>query len=232
MDSADKLLKYLIVVAGGVGRRMGSETPKQFLPLAGRPLMMHTIDRFVSVCPKAEIIVVLGKTFVDVWEKLCREHNFITPHRVAEGGTERFYSVRNGLCHVSKRSLVAVHDAVRPFVSPDTIERCFREAAQFGNAVPVITPVETVRQVLKTGNSRMLRRNMLRLVQTPQVFKSEILIQAYSRSFRNSYTDDASVVEAAGEKIHMVQGNPENIKITTQADMIMAEGLLSIQRSC
>ena len=226
MGSADKRLKYLVVVAGGVGSRMGSETPKQFLPLAGRPLMMHTIERFVSVCPNADIIVVLGKAFVDEWERLCSVHNFITPHRVVEGGTERFYSVRNGLKLVSKKSLVAVHDAVRPFATPETIENCFRDAAHFGNAVPVITPTETVRQVLRTGNSRILRRSMIRLVQTPQVFKSEILLQAYSRPFRSSYTDDASVVEAAGEKIHLVQGNSENIKITTPADMMMAEELM------
>lgn len=226
MDSADKLFQYLVVVAAGIGTRMGSEIPKQFLPLAGRPLMMHTIDRFASVCPKTDIIVVLGKAFIDEWERLCREHNFTTPHSVAEGGTERFYSVSNGLRLVSKRSLVAVHDAVRPFVLPDTIERCFREAALYGNAVPVITPAETVRQLLKTGKSRILRRNMIRLVQTPQVFKSEILLKAYSRTFSSNFTDDASVVEAAGEKIHLVEGNPENIKITTPADMAMAEVLL------
>lgn len=226
MSEADKLYKYLVVVAGGVGTRMGTETPKQFLPLDGKPLMMHTIERFVAASPGTDIIVVLGKAFFNEWESLCREHNFTIPHRMAEGGAERFYSVRNGLNLISRRSLVAVHDAVRPFVSPATIERCFREAALYGNAVPVVTPSETVRQVMRRGNSRVLRRNMIRLVQTPQVFNSEILLKAYSRPCRSSYTDDASVVEAAGERIHLVEGNPENIKITTPADMVMAIELM------
>jgi 2-C-methyl-D-erythritol 4-phosphate cytidylyltransferase len=205
---------------------MGTETPKQFLPLDGKPLMMHTIERFVAASPGTDIIVVLGKAFFNEWESLCLEHNFTIPHRMAEGGAERFYSVRNGLNLISRSSLVAVHDAVRPFVSPATIERCFSEAAVYGNAVPVVTPSETVRQVMRTGNSRILRRNMIRLVQTPQVFNSEILLKAYSRARRSSFTDDASVAEAAGERIHLVEGNPENIKITTPADMVLANELL------
>jgi 2-C-methyl-D-erythritol 4-phosphate cytidylyltransferase len=226
MSDADKLYKYLVVVAGGVGKRMGSETPKQFLPLEGKPLMMHTIERFVAASPGTEIIVVLSRAFFSEWESLCQQHNFTLPYRMAEGGSERFYSVRNGLNLVSRRSLVAVHDAVRPLVSPATIERCFTEAAVYGNAVPVVTPSETVRQVMRSGNSRILRRSMIRLVQTPQVFNSEILLKAYSRRHRESFTDDASVVEAAGERIHLVEGNPENIKITTPADMVLAGELL------
>ncbi|MCA1756329.1 MAG: 2-C-methyl-D-erythritol 4-phosphate cytidylyltransferase [Bacteroidales bacterium] len=226
MSEADKLFKYLVVVAGGVGKRMGTSTPKQFMPLAGRPLMMHTIERFVSASPATEVIVVLGKELFNEWDRLCREHNFTIPHRMAEGGAERFNSVRSGLNLISRSSLVAVHDAVRPFASSATIENCFREAAIYGNAVPVVTPSETVRQVMRTGNSRILRRNMIRLVQTPQVFNSEIVLKAYSRPYRSSYTDDASVVEAAGEKIHLVEGNPENIKITTPADMILAGEIL------
>jgi 2-C-methyl-D-erythritol 4-phosphate cytidylyltransferase len=226
MSEAHKLYRYVVVVAGGVGTRMGSETPKQFLPLEGKPLMMHTIERFVAASPGTEIIVVLGKPFFREWESLCKKHNFTLPHRIAEGGDERFYSVRNGLNLISRRSLVAVHDAVRPFASAGTIERCFSEAAVYGNAVPVVTPSETVRQVLRSGNSRMLRRNMIRLVQTPQVFNSEILLKAYSRTRRESFTDDASVVEAAGERIHMVEGNPENIKITTPSDMVLAGELI------
>jgi len=223
--SKDEFHKYLVVVAGGKGTRMGSSIPKQFLTIAGRPLLMHAVDRFVNVFPGIEVVIVLDPLLFDDWRDLCNIHSFNISHNLVPGGKERFNSVLSGLNMVSRHSLIAIHDAVRPFVSSDTIIRCFDEAARYGNAIPVISPPESVRQADEKGLSHPVDRNTVKLVQTPQVFRSDILLKAYASPFKRSFTDDATVVEYSGEIIRLVEGNPENIKITTRADMIIGEGI-------
>lgn len=221
--------KYCIIVAGGSGRRMMSAIPKQFLLLDGKPLLMHTIERFHSFDPLIEIIVVLPPEHHSLWSSLVEEYSFGISHRVASGGEERFHSVRAGLALVTGDSLVAVHDGVRPLVSHDTIWRCYADAGEFGTAVPFIEPADSVR-VLEGDDSRPLPRNMVRLIQTPQVFRASIIMKAYERDFDPSFTDDATVAEADGIKIHLTHGNRENIKITTPEDLAVAHILAGILR--
>ncbi len=223
------LHRYLLVVAGGRGLRMGSSVPKQFLLLFGKPMIFHTINRFLEYDPGIELIIVLPRDSTSVWEELCIKHGFDHDHNIVIGGEERYNSVQNGLSLIRQKSLVAVHDAVRPLVSIDTIDRCFLTAEKKGNAVPFIKPSESIREILSATRNRVLSREMIALIQTPQVFRSEILLAAYGKSFQPGFTDDASVVEAAGHKINLVEGNAENIKITTAEDLIVAESLLRNQ---
>ncbi len=208
---------------------MMSAIPKQFLLLDGKPLLMHTIERFHSFDPLIEIIVVLPPEHHSLWSSLVEEYSFGISHRVAAGGEERFHSVRAGLALVKGDSLVAVHDGVRPLVSHDTIWRCYADAGEFGTAVPFIEPADSVR-VLEGDDSRPLPRNMVRLIQTPQVFRASIIMKAYERDFDPSFTDDATVAEADGIKIHLTHGNRENIKITTPEDLAVAHILAGILR--
>lgn len=217
--------RYALIVAGGSGKRMESETPKQFLPLGGVPILMHTLALFHRLNPSPSLFLVLPKNEIASWEKLCREHSFGIPHRIIRGGETRFQSVKNGLEAIEGEGLVAIHDGVRPLVSPSVIEDCYYTAGEKGNAIPAVRPVETVR----TGemeDSKLGNRNQLWLVQTPQVFELKRIKQYYQKPFKPEYTDDASVAEASGEKIHLVAGNRENIKITTPSDLRMAEALL------
>ena len=208
---------------------MKSVIPKQFLPLEGRPLLMHTIERFHSFDNSIELILVLPADYHSLWNKLCAEHSFVISHRLVAGGEERFHSVRAGLALVSGESLVAIHDGVRPLVSHDTIWRCYADAEEFGNAVPFVEPADSVR-VLEGDDSKPLPRDDVRLIQTPQVFLSSLIIKAYEHSFSSSFTDDATVAEAAGIKIHLTHGNRENIKITTPEDMAVAHALAMMLR--
>ncbi len=204
---------------------MRSATPKQFLLLEGRPLLMHSMERFHSFDPAITIIVVLPQEHHDMWKRLCSEHSFSISHRVVAGGEERFHSVRNGLEHVNDEALVAIHDGVRPLVSHDTIWRCYADAEQFGNAVPFIGPADSVR-LLEGDESRPVSRNLVRLIQTPQVFRGSVIRKAYRREYDPAFTDDATVAEAGGVKIHLTHGNRENIKITTPEDMAVAAALI------
>ena len=220
--------RYAILVAGGKGLRMGSDIPKQFLPLRGRPVLMHTIDVFRRTYPDIHIILVLPREQQDYWRQLCGQHGYDVELCVADGGETRFHSVRNGLSQIpdDARGVVGVHDGVRPFVSPETIRRCFESAEEFGAVVPVVPVVETVRQVLADGNSMTVDRNAYRLVQTPQTFDIQLLKKAYGQPFDPFFTDDASVVEAMGHPIKLVEGNNENIKLTNPADLKLAEGMM------
>ena len=224
----EDLQKYVIIVAGGVGKRMVSDIPKQFIELCGLPLMMHAINRFVEYDSTIRIVVVLPGPEIERWNDLCRKHNFYTEHTVVEGGYERFYSVKNGLKAITGQSFVAVHDGVRPLVSTETIKRCFDMAAQRGNAIPVIEPSESVRKTGSGDKNQTLNRDNIKLVQTPQVFRSDLLLRAYNSDYLPSYTDDATVVEQLGENINLVPGNIENIKITTQEDLIVAKAIMGI----
>ncbi len=265
---------------------MKSDLPKQFLLLDGRPLLMHTIERFSTFDSSIIIIVVLPAEHLVMWKKLCDDHSFTVSHRVVAGGQERFHSVRAGLecltedkpqaagddtasdragidddrsaaghdgagsggaTGTGNRSvaagynavtggpgdvddiLIAVHDGVRPLVSHDTIWRCYADAEEFGNAVPFIEPADSVR-VLQDDDSRPLPRNEVRLIQTPQVFRGNVILKAYRRNFNQVFTDDATVAEADGVKIHLTHGNRENLKITTPEDLAVAATLYGLLR--
>ena len=220
--------RYAILVAGGKGLRMGSDIPKQFLPLRGRPVLMHTIDVFRRTYPDIHIILVLPREQQDYWRQLCGQHGYDVELCVADGGETRFHSVHNGLSLIpdDARGVVGVHDGVRPFVSPETIRRCYEAAEECGAVVPVVPVVETVRQVLADGGSMTVDRNAYRLVQTPQTFDIQLLKKAYGQPFDPFFTDDASVVEAMGHPIKLVEGNNENIKLTNPADLKLAEGMM------
>jgi 2-C-methyl-D-erythritol 4-phosphate cytidylyltransferase len=219
------LKKFVIIVAGGSGKRINTEIPKQFISLAGKPVLIHTISAFYNYSPEINILLVLPKTHFGLWEKLCKNHNFNISHKIVEGGKTRFLSVKNGLSKIEKNGIIAVHDGVRPLVKKQVIEKAFLDAEIYGNAVPAIPVNESVREICKTG-SKIFNRSNLRIIQTPQVFKSSILIKAYRQAYQNKFTDDATVVESAGEKINLIEGNPENIKITTSIDLRIAEALL------
>jgi len=273
--------RYCIIVAGGSGRRMKAAIPKQFLLLEGRPVLMHTVERFSTFDPLISIIVVLPAEHHALWRQLCAEHSFGVSHTVVAGGEERFHSVKAGLGQVAAEmkwsarkqavpgdgstagreavpgegsaagpdavrgdgptgagvneirsadeTLIAIHDGVRPLVSNDTIWRCFADAEEFGNAVPFIEPADSVR-VLDGDDSRPVHRNTVRLIQTPQVFRGSVIINAYDREFDASFTDDATVAEADGIKIHLTHGNRENLKITTPEDLAVAATLAPLLR--
>ena len=218
--------RYAIIVAGGKGLRMGGELPKQFIPIEGRPVLMRTLDTFHACDESIQIILVLPRDHQDYWRELCAQYQFAVPHRIADGGATRFHSVQNGLSLVdAPEVLVAVHDGVRPFVSHEVISRCYAEAEAHGAVVPVIPVVETVRQLVGEG-SATVDRDAYRLVQTPQTFRATLLRRAYEQPYTDAFTDDASVVEALGEAVTLVDGNRENIKLTTPFDLIVAKALV------
>ena len=220
---------FAIIVAGGKGLRMGGDLPKQFMPIGGRPVLMRTLEAFATAIPDISLILVLPADQQAFWRDLCRQHAFTLPHTVATGGATRFHSVLNGLNTIpamEAAALVAVHDGVRPFVSPDVIRSTFYTAAKHGAALPVVPVVETLRE-LEDGTSATRDRSRYRLVQTPQVFRLDLLRRAYGQPYRDTFTDDASVVEALGHPIHLVEGNRENIKLTTPFDLTIAEAILS-----
>ena len=216
----------ILIVAGGRGTRMGGPQPKQFLELAGRPVLMHTLEAFDRWDASARFIVVLPEDQIDTWKRLCEAHVFGRIHRVVAGGETRFHSVRNGLGAVASNGLIAVHDGVRPLVAPSVIAACFAAAADGGAAVPVVPVVESVREVDADGGSRPVDRTRLRVVQTPQVFRADVLRAAYCLPYDPRFTDDASVVEASGVAVRLVPGNRENIKLTTPMDLLLAEQLM------
>ena len=213
---------YAIIVAGGTGSRMNSTAPKQFLLLEGKPILMHTMQAFHTCSLKPQIILVLNIHQHHAWEELCVHFDFKIPHEVVMGGDERFYSVQNGLKQVKGDAIVAIHDAVRPLISPQLIVTSFLEAERSGNAVLGVTPTDSVRKIISEEQTEALDRSKLMLIQTPQTFKLEQLRKAYQQPFRNDFTDDASVVERAGYAVHVIPGARENIKITYAEDLVIA----------
>ena len=217
--------RYVIVVAGGKGLRMGGEIPKQFIPVKGKPVLMRTLETFHACDPNIELIVVLPVEQRSYWEHLCAEYGFALPHRIAAGGETRFHSVKNGLALVQEPGLVGVHDGVRPFVSVEVIRRCYELAEVQKAVIPVVDVVETLRHLTDAGSETVSRIDY-KLVQTPQVFDVELLQQAYAQEFTPFFTDDASVVEAMGMPVYLAEGNRENIKITTPFDLKVGSALL------
>jgi 2-C-methyl-D-erythritol 4-phosphate cytidylyltransferase len=216
---------YVVIVAGGSGKRMGAEVPKQFLELAGRPVLMHTIERFKAFNDSIEIITVLPENQLRFWIDLQKKHSFNILHTLVKGGTNRFLSVRNGLKFVNSPGIVAIHDGVRPFVSIDTIKRCFEAAEKLGNAIPVISPNESLR-IINDQGSIPVNRFHVKQIQTPQVFDAALIKNAYLQEYSPDFTDDATVLEKTGEKINLIEGNRENIKITTPEDLLISDALL------
>jgi 2-C-methyl-D-erythritol 4-phosphate cytidylyltransferase len=217
---------YAILVAGGSGSRMETELPKQFLPLDGLPIMMHTIAAFAQSATSPQIIIVMNKAFNQYWKELCSLHNFDIPHTLKEGGESRFHSVKNGLLSINdENSLVAVHDAVRPLINPLTIDRAFQEAEKHGNAVLGIKSKDSVRRI-NLDHSIAIPRDEIILVQTPQIFRFKLLKKAYQQPYSKAFTDDASVVESTGVSINLIEGDQQNLKITFPEDLIFAEYLL------
>lgn len=212
----------VIIVAGGKGERMKSDVPKQFIELKSKPILMHTINVFYNYNKQMDIIVVLPEIQIEQWHSLCKRYAFAINHKVVAGGIERFDSVKNGLKLADNKGIIAVHDGVRPLVSTKTINDCFKEAAISDAAIPVIDINESIRYVDEYEN-KAVDRSKFKIVQTPQVFKADILKEAYKQQYSPAFTDDASVVEAFGVKIKTVQGNRENIKITTPIDLKLAE---------
>ncbi len=219
--------KYAIIVAGGKGLRMGGEIPKQFRPVSGRPVLMHTLEAFYRYDPKIELILVLPESHQTYWKTLCLQYGFSIGHRIVTGGPTRFDSVKNGLDTLPDAGLVAVHDGVRPLVAQDVIGNAFAEAERSGAAIPVIEVSDSLRELTPDGKSKAVSRVLFRSVQTPQVFKTVLLKEAYRQPFCDFFTDDASVVEAMGKTVSLIKGNQENIKITTPKDLLLAEILLS-----
>ena len=220
-------MDYIIIVAGGKGLRMGSDIPKQFLPIGGKPVLMRTLERFRQYSPTLQIILVLPKAQQDYWQKLCKEYAFDIDYQLADGGETRFHSVQNGLAKIpdNAQGVVGVHDGVRPFPSIDVIRNCYETAREKKAVIPVIPVVETVRHI-KGDTSVTVSRNDYRLVQTPQTFNIQLLKAANRQPYNDGFTDDASVVEAFGFDITLVEGNRENIKITTPYDLKIAEVLI------
>lgn len=216
---------HAIIVAGGSGKRFGGEIPKQFVHLAGKPILIHTIESVFSYNSEIHIIVVLPATQISVWKEMCRESDFRVKHDIVAGGRERFFSVKNAIDFLSEiqinpDDLVAIHDGVRPFASKETWQRAMLAAKTFGNAVPCMPVVESLRAI-EGDRSKHLDRTNIRTIQTPQVFRFGLLERAYRQEFSKEFTDDASVVERLGEKIILTEGNTENIKITTPFDLIL-----------
>ena len=227
---------YIIIVAGGKGLRMGSEVPKQFLPIGGKPVLMRTLERFREYSADLQIILVLPEAQQAYWYELCLQYGFQVEYALANGGATRFHSVQNGLAlvPVDAEGVVGVHDGVRPFPSVDVISRCYETARTAGAVVPVIPVVETLRHITGngqdglpyTGPSETVPRGDYRLVQTPQCFDIQLIKAANRQPYNDGFTDDASVVESYGHDITLVDGNRENIKITTPYDLKIAECII------
>ena len=220
-------MDYIIIVAGGKGLRMGTDLPKQFMPIGGKPVLMHTLERFHNYDPRLRIVLVLPKDHQLFWRELCEKHHFTVPHQIADGGKTRFESSKNGLAMIpaDAEGLVGIHDGVRPFVSAEVIARCYDAAREDYAAIPVMPVTDTLRYV-DHGQGSNVMRDHFRTVQTPQVFDIALARKAFDQPDRPTFTDDASVVESLGCQVTMVEGNRENIKLTTPFDLKLAELLL------
>jgi len=221
-------MDYIIIVAGGKGTRMGTDLPKQFLTLGGKPMLMHTIQRFYDYDSKLNIILVLPHEQQEYWRQLCENNQFEIKHTIVDGGATRFESSKNGLAVIPDDAdgVVGIHDGVRPFVSFETIERCYETARDEYAVIPVMPVTDTLRYIDSQGGGKNVLRSDYRIVQTPQTFDINLVKKAFEPPYQESFTDDASVVEALGCTVGMVDGNRENIKITTPFDLIIAETLI------
>lgn len=217
--------KYAIITAGGAGLRMNSTQPKQFMLLQSKPVLIHSISVFLKFSPDIHIVLVLPEEHQEKWISLCKKHHFYPPLELVNGGPTRFHSVKNGLKRVPDDAIVAIHDGVRPLVSLNTIQQCFHIASKFGNAIPAVGINESVR-LTEGAFSKIISRESLRVIQTPQCFHASSIKAAYNINYDPSFTDDASILELTGERIYITEGNRENIKITNREDLVVASALM------
>lgn len=217
---------YAIILAGGIGRRMRNNVPKQFITIKGIPLLMYSIQQFYSAIPNISIIVVLPKSKIGTWENICKEYSFAIPHKIAEGGPERFHSVKNGLFYVKEDGIVAIHDGARPLIDKKLIKKIFELTIRHDNAVPAIAIKDSLR-IVDAALNKQIDRKSIKAIQTPQCFMSSAIIKAYRQVYSEEFTDDASVYEKDGNNINLIEGDTKNIKITFPEDIAIAEALLS-----
>jgi 2-C-methyl-D-erythritol 4-phosphate cytidylyltransferase len=217
----DSIKKYAIIVAGGSGSRMKSDIPKQFIEVGGLPILMHTLKQFKEADAEIELILVLPESQFEYWNMLCKKYS-TAPHQLVKGGKTRFQSGLNGLQVIENEGIVAIHDGVRPFVSIDIINESFKIAAEKGTAVVSVPSKDSVRV-----NGQAIDRSTVRLIQTPQTFQISLIKKAFETEELSTFTDDASVAEHAGFTINLIEGNYENIKITTPEDLLWAEVILN-----
>ncbi len=218
-------MDYVIIVAGGKGLRMGANVPKQFLPINGLPVLMRTIERFREYSLEVKVILVLPREQRDHWDEMCKDHHFTAVDMVADAGETRFDSVKSGLDLIpaTEEGIVGVHDGVRPFPSVEVIGNCYETARTAKAVIPVVPVIETLRRIRREGDgTELVPREDYLLAQTPQAFDIQLLKRAYEQPYRDMFTDDASVVESLGHPVTLVDGNRENIKITTPLDLRIA----------
>lgn len=217
-------MRSVIITAGGIGKRMKSALPKQFLPVGDKPLLMYTLEKFYHFDPKIQIVLTLPDVWREYWEALVAENEFKIPHRVVSGGLERYHSIKNALDYCLG-DVIAIHDGVRPLVSAETLQTCFEAVNSNDAVIPVLEVKSSLRK--RTGDkSEAVDRNSFVEVQTPQCFKKEVILDSYKKEYHSRITDDAGLAEEAGYTITCVPGNEENIKVTSQTDLLFAEMLL------
>lgn len=224
---ANDKIYYAIIMAGGSGLRLGSELPKQFIEIEGKSVLHRTVEKFLSLPFEVNIIIVMNPMYIDYWKQYCVKKKFIFKHILTKGGMTRFHSVKNGLRYVKEDSLVAIHDGVRPLVTTDLINKLFCSAFEKKAVIPVVPVVDSLRKIGSDGDSEIISREGIVAVQTPQVFDSRILLDSYNQAFSHNFTDDASVVERAGNKIYIEEGESLNFKITKASDLHLAERLIT-----
>ena len=220
--------KFAVIVAGGNGLRMGTETPKQFLLLNSKPILWHTINQFLTAYNNIKIILVLPQEYLEKGEELKQIFsNKSNRIEVVAGGQTRFHSVKNGLKLVEENAVIFVHDGVRCLVSKGLIERCYEQAMQLGSAIPAVAATDTIR-IVEDNQHKVVDRNNVQIIQTPQTFLSNILLKAFNQPYQNFFTDEATVVETMGENVHLIEGEYTNIKITRPIDLVVAKGILTV----
>lgn len=222
--------RYAVIVAGGKGLRMQSDLPKQFMLLHDVPVLMHTLERFAQAFDHMHLVLVLPADHIPFWKNLCLQLDFDIEHTIVEGGQTRFHSVKNGLAYCPNDGVVGIHDGVRPLASEALIQRCYNTAASHGSGLPVVPVAQSLRKVEGDQNAAISRKGIM-AVQTPQCFHLETIKAAFETDHKEAFTDDATVFEHAGHRIHLVDGEPTNIKLTSQADMKIAEAILSLSQS-
>lgn len=226
MNDMPNIKKIAVLVAGGKGLRMGSAIPKQFLPLNGKPVLYYTITAFITAFPDVQLILVLPQDQLSYAQMVLQSFPDRIDLTIVAGGTTRYHSVQNGLKAVAPNSVVFVHDGVRPLVSPALIRNCYAQAIEKGSAIPAIAVTDSIRKLQDDNTSAPIHRDQLRIIQTPQTFRSDILLSAFQQAHSDAFTDEATVVEAHGAPVYLIEGERSNIKVTTPEDMVIAEALL------
>ena len=221
--------KYALIVAGGIGARMNQSVPKQFMLLSGKPVLMYSIEAFSKFSKDIHILVVLPENLIRQWKELCTKYNFKVIHQVVAGGETRFHSVKNGLNVIpDEDGIVAIHDAARPLITASLIKKLFEATEKYGNAIPALSVKDSMR-IISDFENKPIDRSKLRIIQTPQCFNIKIIKQAFIQQYRDEFTDDATVIESEGHSIHLTDGDENNIKITTLADLNYLESILLLK---